>query len=204
MDNPFGELPVLPFVVPLAVVVFAVLLWRLHIRRALSLPRAAVAAAIGVYIAGIVGNTIFPIFLTPVPSTEPWTPSLALIPFYDYEIEDAIQNMVVFVPIGILAPLLLTRTSWWRVLSLAAGVSFAVEGLQVAAQRLFGGGHIADINDFLFNVAGGMLGYGLFVIVAHIPRAAKFIDQFRWTPPTQPAAAPAPAHVTDDGFSRSP
>lgn len=194
MDNPFGELPVLPVVVPLAVVTFAVLLWRLHIRRSLSLPRAIVAAAIGVYLAGIVGNTIFPIFLAPPPRTEPWTPALALIPFFDYELEDAITNMLVFVPIGMLAPLLLTGKSWWRVLSLAAGVSFAIEGMQLASQRLFAGGHIADINDLLSNVAGGMLGYGLFVLVARIPRVARLIDQFRWAPP-QPATAHALAHA---------
>ncbi len=50
----------MPVVVPLGVAVFGLLLWRLGVRRALSLPRAAVAAVVAVYAAGVVGNTLFP------------------------------------------------------------------------------------------------------------------------------------------------
>lgn len=180
MDNPFGELPVLPVVVPLALVVCAALLRRLRIRHALTPGRAVLAAVIGVYAAGIVGNSIFPIFLDPPPQSEPWTSAIALIPFVDYEVEDALVNMLVFVPIGIIVALLLRRPTWWRVIALAAGVSLGVELMQLAAQRFFAGGHIADVDDLLFNVAGGALGYLLFVLVERVPRGRAIIDGVRW------------------------
>jgi len=181
MNAPFDEIPVLPVVIPLALVLFAALLWRLRARDAFSLPRAAVAAALSVYAAGIVGNTIFPIFLTGVASDEPWTPAVALVPFADYEVDDAVTNILVFVPLGILAALMLARPSWVRVLAVSAGVSAGVELLQLAAQRLFFGGHVADVNDLLSNVAGGALGYGLLMLALRHPRLAALIGRFRWT-----------------------
>lgn len=180
MDNPFGEVPVMPVVIPLALVVFLLMLWRLQVRRALSWPRAAVAAALAVYAAGIVGNTMFPIFLNKPSSGEPWIPALALVPFADYEVDDALTNVLVFVPLGILIALVLTRPTWLRVVGISAGVSLTVELSQLAAQRFFSGGHVADINDFLSNVAGGALGYGILLLVARIPRLGRLVDRFRW------------------------
>lgn len=188
MNDPFLQLPVLPVVVPLGVAVFGLLIWRLRARRLLTLPRAAVAAAVGVYAAGIVGNTIFPIYLHPAPVSEPWTPAIVLVPFADYEIEDALTNVLVFAPIGLIVPLLLARTSWLRVTAVAAAVSLTVELSQLAAQRFFGGGHIADVSDLLSNVAGGVLGYALFVLLTRIPRTARLIEPFRWTTPAGPGA----------------
>lgn len=182
MDNPFGEVPVMPVVIPLTLAVFLLMLWRLQARRALSLPRAAVAAALAVYAAGIVGNTMFPIFLKKPSSGEPWIPALALAPFADYEIDDALTNVLVFVPLGILVALVLTRPTWLRVVGISAGVSLAVELSQLAAQRFFSGGHVADVNDSLSNVAGGALGYGILLLVVRIPRLGRFIDRFRWAP----------------------
>lgn len=186
MNNPFGEVPVLPVVIPLGVVVFAALLVMLRARRGFSLPRAAVAAAVAVYAAGIVGNTIFPIFLDKPDSGAPWTPGLALLPFIDYEVDDALMNALVFVPLGILIPLLLTRPTWWKVIGAAALTSLAVELLQLVAQAFFAGGHIADVNDFLSNVTGGALGYGLLLLLARVPVLARLIDRFRWSPRPQP------------------
>lgn len=190
MSNPFGEVPAPPVVIPLALVLFAALVLRLHSRRMFSFPRAAVAAALCVYIAGIVGNTIFPIFLNPPPSDEPWMPAIVLIPFVDYEVADAVINLLVFAPMGALVSLLLARPSWWRVLTIMVGVSLSIELAQLAAQRIFGGGHVADINDFIFNVAGGALGYGFFLLLLRIRPIGRFVDQFRWIQPAQ--ASPLP------------
>lgn len=181
MNNPFGEVPVLPVVVPFGIAVFAVLLVVLLASRIFSLPRAAVAAAVAVYAAGIVGNTIFPIFLDKPDSGAPWTPGLALLPFVDYEIDDALMNTLVFVPLGILIPLLLARPSWWKVTVAAAITSLTVESLQLGAQAFFAGGHIADVNDLLSNLAGGALGYGLLLLLARVPVLARLIDRFRWS-----------------------
>ncbi len=59
----FRQVPVLPIVLPIAIVAFLGLLWSLQRRNRLSLPRAALAAALCVYLAGVIANTVFPIFL---------------------------------------------------------------------------------------------------------------------------------------------
>jgi glycopeptide antibiotics resistance protein len=192
--NPFGEVPVLPVVIPFGLALFALLVWRLHARRLLTVPRAAVAAALSIYAAGIIANTIFPIFLDMPDSAEPWTSSLVLIPFRGYEVVDAVPNMAVFVPLGMLIPLLLTRPSWWKALAVVAAASLSIELSQVAVQSLSAGGHIADVNDLIFNVAGGAIGYGLFLLLTLIPGLSRFIDRFRWA---QPDPAPPTRAVTN-------
>ncbi len=180
MDNPFGALPVLPIVAPLGLLMFLLLLGRLHARGHFSLPRAAVALALSIYAAGVIANTVFPIFLNAPDSGEPWQPAVALVPFADYEIDDALMNVGVFLPLGMLIPLLLTRPTCARVVLTAAGTSLAIELAQFAADLFFAGGHISDVNDFLSNVAGGAIGYGLFVAATRVPALTRLIDRFRW------------------------
>ncbi|MBL3688294.1 VanZ family protein [Leucobacter zeae] len=181
MSNPFDEIPVLPVAIPFGLVVFALLLWRLTASRRFSVARAAVAGAVAVYAAGILANTVFPIYRNPPAREESWVPGVVLVPFADYEIADALMNVLVFVPIGILVPLLLARPSWGRALAAVAATSLAIELTQLAVQLPLGGGHIADVSDFICNTAGGMLGYGVFVLLARVPVLARLVDRFRWS-----------------------
>jgi glycopeptide antibiotics resistance protein len=169
---------VLPVVVPIAAAIFLILLWYLHSRNRLSAPRAAVALALCVYAAGVVANTIFPIFLDPPSYSALW--EVYLVPLADYEVGDAMKNILVFVPVGILVPLLATRASWWRVMALAVAFSLAIELAQLVTGNLLGGGHVADVNDLIFNVVGAVLGFGLFSTLCRVPAAAVLIDRFRW------------------------
>lgn len=184
MDTPFSPVPVLPVVIPLGVIVFAVLLWRLAATRSMSVPRAAVAAALGIYAAGIVANTVFPIYLDKPDRAEPWTPYVALIPFADYELADALMNVAVFVPLGMLIPLVLARPAWWKVITIAVATSVTIEMAQLAVQGLFRGGHIADVSDLICNAAGGALGYGILLAFTAIPGVSGLVDRFRWATPT--------------------
>jgi glycopeptide antibiotics resistance protein len=176
----FDEVPVLPVVVPLAAAIFVALLWHLHRRDRLSAPRAIVALLLCVYAAGIVANTVFPIFLDMPAGTEPWTAYLDVVPLAGYEISDAVTNILLFVPLGMLVSLLVGSTSWWRVLAVAATLSLAIELAQLFTARLLGGGHIADVNDLIFNVVGAALGSGLISMSSRTPRAALLINRFRW------------------------
>ena len=175
----FREVPVLPVVIPSAALVFAALLWVLHRRDRLSAPRVAVAAALCVYAAGVVANTVFPIFVErPGHAVQKW--HLFLVPLADYELADALENIVVFIPLGMLVPLLLARVTWWRVLAVGAAFSLTIELAQLVAGRFWDGGHIADVNDLAFNVAGAALGLGLLAALAHVPVAERLVDHFRW------------------------
>lgn len=177
----FREVPVLPLVVPLAAAVFLALLWHLRRRGMLSAPRAAVAFALCFYVAGVVANTVFPIYLDmPSRSGSPWHSSLYLEPFENYEAADAVMNIVVFVPVGMIVPLLLARTSLWRVVAVAAALSLTIEATQLLTARLLGGGHVADVNDLMFNVLGGLLGCVLFEALSRVPGLGVALDRFRW------------------------
>lgn len=180
LSGPFGKIAVLPVAIPLGVVVFVILLLVLGQRAALTWPRVLVAAAVAVYAAGIFANTVFPIYLFPPPSGGPHPPYVALVPFYDYWVDDALMNIAVFLPLGILIPLVLRRSTWWKVVMTAAAVSAGIELAQLAASEFFNGGHIADINDFMWNVTGGFLGYVIFRLISRIPKLSPLVAQFRW------------------------
>lgn len=187
LSNPFGEVPILPAAAAFGAAVLVLLLILLRREMRFSWPRAAVAAVIALYSAGVVANTIFPIFLTPAPSEGPWSPAVALVPFYDYEVADALTNLAVFVPLGILVPLLLRHPSWPRVMVTAAAVSLSIEMLQLAAQRLFSGGHVADVNDLIWNTIGAAVGYTMLVLSLRAPVLSSLVDRFRWHVPTHTA-----------------
>lgn len=177
----FREVPALPVVVPLAGVVFVVSLWHLHRRGLLTAPRAAVGLALGVYAAGVVANTVFPIFLDKPSSSAPWTQLINLTPVSGYEVVDAVTNVCVFLPIGMLVRLVAPRWPWWRVLVAATVLSLSIEASQYASALLLGGGHIADVNDLASNVLGGALGLLLLSALSRIPVAAGLVGRFRWS-----------------------
>jgi glycopeptide antibiotics resistance protein len=70
-------------------------------------------------------------------------------------------NVLLFVPLGFLLPLLLPRMARpWRVLAAGAGVSLLVE----LEQLTMPGVRRADVNDLLMNVAGTALGWLLYAL----------------------------------------
>ncbi|QQD77862.1 VanZ family protein [Curtobacterium sp. YC1] len=170
----------LPVVIPLSAAFFLVLLCILHARHGVTLPRASVAAALAVYAGGILANTVFPIYLDSPGSDEPQPLPLNLVPVVGYEVRDAVTNALVFLPLGILVPLLLARPTWWRVLAITAGASLGIEVVQFLAAGLAAGGHIADVNDWLSNIVGGLVGYGCFTLARRQPTLAALSDRFRW------------------------
>ncbi len=176
----FGEVPVLPVVVPLAVVMLLTHLWILRRRGLLSVPRSAIAVVLCVYAGGIVANTVFPIYLDAPPSDRRWRDYLVINPLEHYEVADAAMNVLVFVPVGLLVPLILRRASWWRVIVVSGGLSLTIEATQLATATTLGGGHVADVHDLLSNIAGGALGYGILSLLLRSPAAVALIEPFRW------------------------
>ena len=178
----FVEVPMLPIVIPFGVVIFLTLIWVLRSRGGVTLARASVAAVLAVYAGGVLANTVFPIFLRVGTGfyDGPRPLSVYLVPFADYGLEDALINIAVFVPLGVLVPLLIARPSWWKVVVIVAGASLVIELTQMAVSRLALGGHLADINDWLTNILGGIIGYALFLLMTRSKTVAGFVQQFRW------------------------
>ena len=97
-------------------------------------------------------------------------------------------NIAVFVPLGVLVPLLAVRPSWWKVVAIVAGSSLTIELTQMATARLALGGHLADINDWMTNILGGIIGYGLFVLLTRSKTIAGFVERFRWPSRERPVS----------------
>ena len=83
---------------------------------------------------------------------------------YDIKREAAINiigNISMFIPTGIIVPILYKRLDrFWKVLLAGAGLSFAIEIIQL----LFPGS-VTDIDDLILNAAGVAIGYGIYKLV---------------------------------------
>ena len=174
------EVPALPVVVPLAVLALAVLLWRLHRRGALTALRAAVGAALCGYGAGIVANTLLPIHLDRGTTGTPWWRSANLTPLAGTEWADMAQNVVVFLPLGVLLPFVAPARSAGRALLGGFLVSLTMEALQFVNAVTGHGGHIADVNDLLANTLGALVGYGVFRVALLVPALAGLARAAAW------------------------
>jgi len=73
---------------------------------------------------------------------------------------EVVANVLLFVPFGVYLGLLAPRWSWWRAAALFAASSL---GLEVAQYVLAVGS--SDVSDVIANTAGGLVGFGLLVVV---------------------------------------
>ena len=155
-------------------------------------PRAVVCAVVSVHVAGVVGNSLFPVHLGK--STDlSWWEWPNLVPLVGYEARDMLEKVVVLVPLGVLLPLVARVTSLPRVLVCGFLISLTIELLQWVNDVTVHGGHIPDINDLLFNTAGTPIGYGLFRIALLVPVLHRLARSATWPPPRPDQADAAPA-----------
>lgn len=180
MPNTPLEITALPVVVPLGAVVFAILLWRLHRLGAVTLPRIAAVAVLCVYGAGVIGNTLLPIFIGATPSDLPWWSALNLVPLVHTDTFDMLDNVLVFLPLGFILPIVFRVSSVRGVLLAGFLVSLTMEAIQFVNAMIADGGHIADINDLLANTLGAPIGYGLYRIALLLPSVARLARAATW------------------------
>lgn len=138
------------------------MVWRLRRHDALAAPQVVVALVACAYGAGVVANTLLPIYLA-VPGPEPsWRVFINLTPMANTEATDMLQNVVLFLPLGFLIPLLTrVRSALW-VLARGFLIILAMEALQFVGAAIWHSGHIADINDLVTATIGMAVGYGCF------------------------------------------
>lgn len=90
--------------------------------------------------------------------------SLNLIPFVDIS-RETLDNLIVFIPFGLLLGINLKQTSFWRKLSIILIFSLAAEVIQFILAI-----GATDITDVIMNTSGGLLGLALYGF------AQKYID----------------------------
>lgn len=68
-------------------------------------------------------------------------------------------NVLLYLPLGLLLPLVWKRASWWRVTAVGLALSLVTELIQPVVGRSF------DVDDMVANTLGTLMGYGLFALV---------------------------------------
>jgi glycopeptide antibiotics resistance protein len=108
---------------------------------------------------------------------------------------DMLENVVVFVPLGLLLPLVARVRSARGVLLCGFLISLTMEVLQLANSLTGRGGHVADINDLLANTLGTPIGYGIFRAALLLPGLDRLADTAAWPPPAHDETEIRPTRV---------
>lgn len=94
----------------------------------------------------------------------PLRESIRLFPFYLKNkmwtafLVNFLGNIVMFIPIGFFAGLLVDKPCWWKGTLWAFGLSFFIEVSQLFVCRG------TDVDDLILNTLGGLMGYWLFLM----------------------------------------
>lgn len=129
-------------------------------------PSGWVGVATLVYVAVLALLTLLPIRWNLGPSRWPSNYEPQLMPLDGSLVElersplktlaELFGNVLLFVPLGFLLPLLVpAMRRWWQVLAVGAGVSLAIELYQLA----WPGVRKASANDLLMNALGALVGF---------------------------------------------
>ncbi|MBC7791059.1 MAG: VanZ family protein [Anaerolineae bacterium] len=170
---------VFPFLVLSAITVPCWLVFRLYRLRipgnGLSFHREIVLLAFVVYLSGLAAATLIPNHNSRLaaeaaagidlsPNLESLTCSSAILPSGStaraFCVRNARGNFMLFVPLGVLLPLVWRRLRFWRGIQIGIAVSFSIELVQYVS-RAWGSHRSADVNDVILNVLGASLGLAL-------------------------------------------
>lgn len=101
------------------------------------------------------GKSIYPLF---------YSYKSAWYHFSKNEWQNLVYNIFLFLPYGMLLPLLILRMRrWWKVTLCVFGTSLLIEIVQLVCNR-----GVFECDDLLNNTVGGMIGYGLFVLIWYV------------------------------------
>jgi glycopeptide antibiotics resistance protein len=125
------------------------------------------------YAAAVVAVTIFPIYVVPASWrwNDHWWSVVRLIPFVVPPV-GFVLNIVMFMPFGILLPLLWPSTGTWkRIAACGLAASAVIEFSQLGMWIAIGNRRMFDVNDLMSNTAGAVL--GLMLLRAFVPERAE-------------------------------
>ncbi|MEH0935216.1 VanZ family protein [Micromonospora psammae] len=190
MSGALYEIPAAVVVPPLAVVLTLGAWLVLRRRGTLSARRLLAWWAMCWYLLAVVAVTLFPlqVALGVHGNSSPWYEKANFIPVLTIDPTTFVLNIVMFVPFGVLLPLV-TRVRDVRQAALVSlTVSGVVELMQFLSNVLFSSGRLADLNDLLANTLGGVLGLLAWRVLGG-PSAA---DRFMNRDPAPQAPQPVP------------
>jgi len=124
------------------------------------------------YAVSVVAVTVFPIRVRSADywADEPWRTTIHLIPG-DVDGPSFVLNVIMFIPLGVLLPLIKPRLdAVLRLAAWAAAASLAIELIQFALGMTLGSRRTVDVNDLIANTAGALLGLLILRLAVPSPR----------------------------------
>jgi glycopeptide antibiotics resistance protein len=177
-----------------AVIIAIVIGWRAA-TRGLTAWQVAARVALVLYLGWLIGATLFPLPLDGHLTPAELGPTERLLNRYNAPnivplraIRETVAlgwgwpavrllagNVLVFVPFGALLPVIFPVVRhFWRMALAGLALSASVESGQFAVSLLLGYWYrMSDVDDLLLNVAGALLGYGLFVAARRARRSRR-------------------------------
>ena len=133
-------------------------------RRDISPGRVLTVVVAATYGAAVLALTLLPLQVaTGVYANQAaWYEKLNLLPIVTIDVKTFVLNVVMTVPVGMLAPLLLPVYTRKRAALIGLLFSLAIELIQGASDILISSGRSADVNDVIANTAGAVIGWCIF------------------------------------------
>lgn len=171
------EIPALPVLVPLTLVALVLTWWRLHRTGTLTGPRFAVGALACLYGAALLDAVFLPFAVDTGAAANlvPWWVYVQPVPLVTADPTGVLLNTALFVPLGVLLPLVTGMRSARRVVLTGAALSLAIEVTQFLADIVVSSGRVADVDDLIANTAGTSLGWLVFRVFVAIPAGARLV-----------------------------
>lgn len=154
------DVPALPILVPLGLLLMAVSAVLLHRREMLTVPRLAIAWTAGWYLVAVIGATLLPLHLAWGDGAgEPDLFRITLVPLATVRVRDFVLNTAMTVPLAALLYAVFGIRRRRRVVLVALLFSAGIELTQAILVLWFDGTRWADVNDVISNTSGALLGH---------------------------------------------
>jgi glycopeptide antibiotics resistance protein len=166
------DIPALPVLLPLGVLLMVVSVVVLHRRGELTPLRLAVFWLAGWYAVAVIGATMLPMSLAWGPGAAPPDLSRILwVPIIDMRKRDFLLNALMTVPLATLLYLVFGVREWGRVVRTGLVLGAAIELTQLTLLLTLNGQRWADVHDVVSNTFGAAFGY---VLLWRLMRYARF------------------------------
>ncbi|MFZ4272305.1 VanZ family protein [Streptomyces arboris] len=137
------------------------------------------------YATAVASLTFFPLWIYggDYRNQAEWIGQIQPIPLLMADISMA-PNVIMFMPLGFLLPLLLPRLDRGRTVLTCALVSLGIEVVQLLQYIAFAHGRAVDINDLIANTLGGLLGYATLRAAQRTAATRTVLDKVSPSPET--------------------
>ncbi|MFF9019314.1 VanZ family protein [Streptomyces eurythermus] len=131
------------------------------------------------YAMAVLSITVFPLEVTwgRYANQMPWMNQINYVPLITADVT-AVPNVLMFVPLGVLLPLLTRVNSTARAIGVSASASLGIETAQLLSYVLFHNGRAVDVNDLLANTLGGLFGYLLVRLALGMPSVRELLHGY--------------------------